>query len=142
MNGLARDEYYCHFPIRFTDKTYRPSRRTEKQQIHHVDPYRYAQVHLGWNLEQINSPENLITLSERYHIGVIHPDIFVAKEKYRNGDKQAFEYCFAHRRRLCDAGGVYWFNAYDDVFKRIAYERTNRFSQDYPFPQRLRRLAS
>lgn len=131
----------CQFPIRFTSETYRPSRRTDNLQIHHIVPYRYAQVILNWDTESINAPENLITLSEHYHVGVIHPDIFVAKEKYRQGDKQAFEYCFAHRRRLCDDGGIYWYNAYDDVLKKIATERTARYLQEYP-QRRIRRLAS
>lgn len=138
---LERDEYHCHFPIRYTDYSYRPSRRTDKLQIHHIVAYRFAQEYLGWSVDQINSPYNLITLSEHYHIGVIHPDIVVAKEKYRQGDKEAFNYCFSHRRKLCDEGKPYWFTLYDEVLTRIAKERTDKHIEaGNVYPQRMRRL--
>jgi len=139
---LERDSHYCQFPIHLTDNTYRPSRRIDSLQIHHIVAYRFAQVYLGWSDEQINDSSNLITLSEKYHLGIIHPDILVAKELNREGNKNAFNECFAHRRRLTDKGEPYWYTAYDDIFKRIVTERERIMHKaDKFYPQKLRRVS-
>jgi len=62
----------------------------EKVQVHHIMPQRFGQQRLGMNRTNLSEPQNLIPLSEDFHVGrgyrgeldhhnnlvpIIHPDI-------------------------------------------------------------------
>jgi hypothetical protein len=139
---LDRDEHHCHFPIRHTSETYRPCRLADNLEIHHITPYRWAQVRLNWETDEINNPNNLLTLCRFHHRRVIHPDLYQAQMNYGALGKEAFEQVFSYRRTLTDKGIPYWFAIYDDVFQRIAHRQTVNMElagREWPM-RRLRRL--
>jgi len=143
---LDRDSYYCQFPIRHTETTYRPCRWSENLEVHHVTPYRWAQERLGWELEEINHPLNLVTVCRHHHRRVLHPDLYQAQLLYGELGKEAFELVFSYRRQLTAQGVPYWYTAYDQLLKRIAQRLTTTYQeaghQWEPKNQNRRRLAS
>jgi HNH endonuclease len=141
-----RDDNRCNFPTHWTDSSYdRCGRRRlfTEVHVHHIVPYSWAARRLLWTPEEINNPYNLITLCKNHHFAYVHGtdmrDIF---QKYRD-NKDAYREMFARRRKLTDEGIPYWDTQWDDIFKRIAEGRTDRYvasTAEFPM-RRIRRLT-
>lgn len=140
-----RDDNRCNFPVRWDTDTgvySRCGRRLFTElHVHHITPFSWAMRRLGWQAEDINHPTNLITLCKDCHFRKVHAtDMLEIFQVYRD-DKKAFEKMFERRRKLTENGTPYWDVRWDDVMKRIAESRTERFVAVREFPQkRLRRI--
>lgn len=129
-----RDEYRCQFPVDFSDRTYKPCGRPNNLEIHHVSPQRWSKDMLRWNSDQIDAPDNGITLCRQHHQDVIHgPDMPLARANYHR-DKKSYKKAFRNRNELMNAGKKYWDDRWDQVFQRIVNSRNGRF--DMPWPKK------
>lgn len=112
-----RDKHECQFPYEYTG-------HKGKFQVHHIQTQR-----LGGK----DDPLNLITLDERIHPGLIHPDVAGAKRSYYQGNKQAFEDMMRERNIKIRRGEQYYNDAYDEEFLAIAQDRTETAALDKQF---------
>ena len=102
-------------------------------EVHHIAPQRYLKDK-GYTEEEIDVPENLITVCEHAHHDHIHLDIRKARKAYYK-DKKSYEKTFIERERVLKEGKPYWNRAYDRVLKQIAMQRTivaMRENWEYP----------
>jgi hypothetical protein len=107
--------------------------------VHHITPQRILSSQ-GFSREQINSPENLITLYSCEHTGqcphgvridpesnfVVHPDVIVAMHEYGALKGQAFENMASARNQMIEEGIDYWNTDHDAEMYETAVERTNQ----------------
>lgn len=105
--------------------------------VHHITPQRVANIN-GWSREDINDPDNLITLYSCEHTGqcprrypidpynhfVVHPDVIEAMHEYPMLKGQAFENMGAKRDELLSQGIAYWNTDHDAEMYETAVERT------------------
>lgn len=98
-------------------------------QIHHLIPQRYAK-HVG--IPNADFPENGITLCERFHQGVIHPDMKKTRARYFQGEKGAFSRLGEERQKILDGRSIYWNDEYDRRLSTRAVQLTQRFDKQFP----------
>lgn len=114
--------------------------RRDGLHIHHIYPQR---ANKRWSPHKDpHRPENLITLcGDDHHNGPqgVHPDMSRALDRYRDGDKQAFEDTMKGRQALVDAGEVYWNTKWDWLYSKIVKRRNAIFSRGNPYPEKRRR---
>ncbi len=133
-----RDEHQCQFPVDYSDKSYVPCGSSKNIQIHHLKPQRWSKYH-GKTEDEIDCPENGISLCEAHHQGVIHNDMLAAKLAYGK-NKDSYKKAFAKRNELVEQELPYWNTAYDEVMERIINARNRMFEK--PFPEKRRGKAS
>lgn len=105
-------------------------------EIHHIRPVGWQVYNFNEHPEEYNSPYRLILLGKEEH-HQIHPDVPQALERYRRGDKKAFEKIFKHRRTLMEQGKKYWITTWDESFLQTAHRRTVDFMRaGNPWPTR------
>ena len=114
----GRDEGRCQFPHPHGDEC------EGNLQVHHITPQRYLKDK-GYQEEEIDVPENLITCCEHAHHDHIHLDMRRAKKRYRE-DKNSYKREFSLREHALQQGRPYWNTAYDKALKIIAGKRTVR----------------
>jgi len=105
-----------------------------KLQVHHVIPQRYAE-RVG--IQNPDFPENGLTLCERFHQNIVHPDMTEALAQYRGGDKGAFSKALKRRDKAIDRREVYWNDQHDRAMRTQAVKNTQRYqgeNPDDPFP--------
>lgn len=112
-----RDSGECQFPYDYKNKKGR-------LQVHHITPQR---------LGGADEPENLISLDETIHPGVIHPDVFAAKVEYAKGNKNAFDEMRQRRNEQIRSGEKYYNDTYDEEFRVIARHNTQNAALDKQF---------
>lgn len=101
-----------------------PSQR--KNECHHIIPQRYARV-IG--METADFPENGILLCSNFHQRTIHPDMRVALQKYRGGNKEAFHQVGIDRDALLNEGAIYWNPEHDRRLSTRAIQLTQKFTK-------------
>lgn len=130
-----RDNNECQFPVVVKPDSYKPCGRTDHLQIHHaIIPQRFGREN-GYAPEELDVPENAITLCESHHNGVIHNDMLVAKLAYGK-DKTSFAQAFERRGEKLDHGERYWNDEYDTLFERIIKARNGRVDEPFPLTQK------
>jgi len=129
-----RDNNRCQFRW-FNGLKWMQCGETKHLQIHHILPRGFAKMHMPKNF-QLNGSMNGICLCVNHHVGSngVHPDTYLAKQSYNNGDKQAFEKMMEARAKLNRAGQVYWNSKWDWQFIRIARKNTLKFIRAHPYP--------
>lgn len=141
----SRDDRRCNFPISYdlSRGTYdRCGARWRQLHVHHIVPQLWAARRLGWVEQQINNPDNLITLCRDCHFRKIHgTDMNEVFAVYRD-DKTAFAKMFERRRELVAQGIPYWETEWDEILLRIAHSRSERVAFFNPFPIPRRRLRA
>ena len=111
--------------------------------VHHIYPERQA-GHDGLDQDnEVDRPENGIVLCSDHHTKVIHPDMVECKSDYGRqktlGIKKpdSFKRMFDKRQEKINKDERYWEDGYDEYFREVAQENTDRMSE--PFPKRNRR---
>jgi len=135
---LERDDYQSQMRHYSEEKGWHTSGDDKNLQVHHVTPQGWAKRVLNWPDDKIDSPRNLITVSEREHVGrrydgtltgdkdfVIHPDTRQAFREHRKGNKGAFKDMVEGRKAKVDQGDKYWNTDHDVEMKQTAIERTD-----------------
>lgn len=133
---LRRDGYRCQDP----DCTDRVRPDGKGLHVHHGTPQGwwerwFGPKQLGEEAESPHQPWNGITLGaachHNSHIGV-HPDYAKALDDYRGGDKQSFFKVAKKHGEMADKGETYWDPKKDDLYFRIAEERTEDYLREHP----------
>ena len=131
---LRRDEFQCQF---IDPKTGKKCGVRKHLEIHHIVPVVWAYEHLHWTPEQVNHPENLITLCRRHHQRFIHPDFgIIAKRQYKYAT-ETYKLASERHIALAKKGVPYWQTFWDDILKMTARLRTFEYLRkhlDDPFP--------
>lgn len=136
---LKRDQNRCQFH-RNVGGVWVRCRNRKNLQVHHIIPRGWAARHLP-NHFPINGPNNGITLCDAHHVGdvdyydedfVVHPDTTVAKQSYRQGNKQAYKEMMDNRKKLNESGMPYWNTRWDWMFTRIARKQTSKYLRQNP----------
>ena len=113
--------------------------QTERLQVHHIVPTRAAK---RWLPEfERNRCLNGIPLCLKHHC-LVHPDLDLAFQQYRAGDKQSFKEIIHDRDVVVDAGEIYWDSQWDWMFHRIAKRFVFRYLAKHPddkFPEKSKR---
>lgn len=130
---LERDDHQCQFPVDWTDNTYKPCSSQDRLEIHHRVPQRYSKEILHKFPDEIDTPDNGITLCHHHHQEFVHPDMLSARHEYGK-NKQSFQETFNKRDKLLAQGQAYWNQMYDTLFIRIIEARNKLF--DKPFPKK------
>lgn len=126
-----RDGEKCQFPVKTSERGYVPCGRKTNLQVHHaIVPQRWGKDR-GYREEELDTPENGVTICEQHHQGVIHNDMLAAKLAYGQ-NKNSFKETFDVRNILSKMGVPYWFYLKDWDFQKII-NKGNR-SMDRPFP--------
>ena len=102
--------------------------------IHHISPFRFSTVVLGWSIERTNLPTNGISVCEKCHVGkgsrhpedAIHADTERARRLYKE-DRNSFIKMQAERDRLCSNGKKYWNSTHDDKLAKMAVANSLRY---------------
>lgn len=127
-----RDGNQCQFPVVVKDGAYKPCGRTDHLQVHHaIMPQRFGIEH-GWESEDLDVPDNGLTLCESHHNGVVHNDMLVAKLAYCK-DKSSFSHAFEKRHEKLANGEKYWNTEFDPLFQRIIRALNKRMGRPYPY---------
>lgn len=135
---IERDEGECQFPVVLKKGAYKNCGRTRNLQVHHgVMPQRYGKEH-GFTPEEIDVPENGITLCEDHHQGVIHNDMLLAKLAYAK-NKQSYSDAFKDREERMKNGEKYWNSKYDYWFWRIIQARNKVFDKAFPYNRKQKK---
>lgn len=131
---LARDGHRCQFRY-FDGKKWVRCKETRNLQVHHIMPRGFARLHMPLNF-QLNGSMNGITLCVNHHVGQfgIHPDTFMAKMGYNDGNPNAFKDMMVARASLNKLGQPYWDTRWDWMFARIARKATLRYIRAHPYP--------
>lgn len=142
---LERDEYQCQFPVYDEDRGFHACGRKGRLEVHHLRPQRQGKSE-GMTEEELDRPENLLTLCYYHHQVFIHPDMEEARKDYgrqkRRGIKKpdSFKRAFQERDRKVRNGEVYWNDDWDEAMKEVAKERTdNAIIRGWKFPQKGKR---
>lgn len=136
---LARDDYKCqHFEYNTIFKEWWQCKNTKDLHVHHIYPVRWLRYHFCW--VDPHRPHNLITLCKEHHLGAsgVHPEMARALERYREGDKLAFDDMVAIHRELTEEGVVYWNTAWDLMYLRRARSQTQKYKINFPEKKRRR----
>lgn len=108
---------------------------SDRLEVDHVVQKRYALSILGWNIWEINTPENLLSKCKTCHTGhpeSHHPDTLEADWAYRNGDKQAYRKMVTNREVLLANGLDYGNNKDREQDLITAEENTRRYEETNP----------
>jgi hypothetical protein len=131
-----RDDYECQF---INLELYPPEICGSKYnlEVHHIIPVAYATLFYNMPEEEINAPENGITLCKNCHLTKIHPDFgVVARKQYRYTD-ESYDRISEQHFALAKAGVPYWQTDWDSILSMTARIRTFdylRENPDDPFP--------
>lgn len=117
-------------------------------QVHHVVPFRFATLVLGWSVERANLPTNGATVCSRCHIGKksrhpedsIHPDTETARRLYSE-DRNSYIKMQRDRDKLCRNRQLYWNPVHDFDLAvsacinslRFVYSKGDKFSLPWDF---------
>lgn len=127
----GRDGGACQFPHPHGDEC------RGQLQVHHIRPQRFLKDR-GLTEEEIDIPENLLTVCEHSHHDHIHLDMARAKKLYRS-DKNSYKEAFVARKQQMDNGKPYWNTAYDKTLKYLAQSRTiTAMREGWTYPLRRR----
>lgn len=131
-----RDDEMCQHP----DDSIPHEGRLE---VHHIEPQGWAKTILEKPEEEVDIPENAITLCANHHVGDegIHPDVAEAKRNYRTNPR-SFSDMFAERKRKMAERQKYWNDEWDEKMGLIARIRTDIFgikNPDREFPTHNKR---
>lgn len=130
-----RDNNECQFPVVVKPASYTPCGRRDHLQVHHaIIPQRFGKES-GFKQEDLDVPENAITLCEAHHNGVIHNDMLVAKLAYGK-DKTSFSQAFEKRGDKIEEGQAYWNTEFDPLFERIIDARNQNMPDNFPLTNR------
>ena len=141
---INRDDGHCQQPTETGGGRLEPCTLDEDDglEVHHVKPSRWAKM-LGLDQDnEVDRPENLITLCKEHHHDV-HPDIPRALSDYGKQKKAGVEKptsffdTFKKRNEQVERGEKYWEDENDEAFSEIARNRTDE--ADTPYPPRNRR---
>lgn len=138
---LRRDGNECQFPFEHECHGV--------LHVHHILAQLYGREHLGLSIEQVNTPENAITLCQAIHVGLLtvrpdarmlHPDHRTALWKYQTEhDKDAFHNVSQTHWEMTLQGKKYWFFENDDILRAVAVSNTRLFEKkDSRYPERGR----
>ncbi len=75
-------------------------------------------------------PENAITLCERSHSQIIHPDVRQAIRDYREGHKDSFNKMLKERDSKLEDQIVYWNTDFDRQMLAIAIRNTQKRTKE------------
>lgn len=131
---LERDGHKCQAPIEHEcNGSPKMPEEDRKLQVHHLIPQRYSEV-VG-----IPNPDfelNGLTLCEKFHQEVIHPDMIEAKKTYYK-DKGAFKKVFEARNQKLKNKEVYWNTVYDRQLHVTAVRNSQLARQNgWEFPEK------
>lgn len=128
----GRDEGSCQFPHPHGDVC------EGRLEVHHIMPQRYLKDK-GYTEEEIDVPENLLTVCQHAHQNHIHLDIRKARKNYYK-DKKSYEHVFKERDKALKEGKPYWNRAYDRILKHTAMQRTiEAMKEGWEYPLKKRR---
>jgi len=123
-----RDDHRCQFP----ECPISPQCNPRRLECHHIKPQGYLK-RFGVDPD---FPENALTICERAH-DAIHPDRVAAKERYRRGDKKAFQELHPERQRKLEEKKPYWQEKWDRAMGTIALKRTQQAKKNgWEFPEK------
>lgn len=124
-----RDGHKCNFP----DHHNCNGRHGDNLQVHHIMPQRYCKE-LGIDPD---FAENGVTICERSHQGLIHPDMKKAKQNYGT-NKNSYKEVFDERKHKLEQRVIYWVDKWDRALQATVYRNTQRFVKKgaRPFPQK------
>lgn len=108
---------------------------TSRLEVHHIIPRGWARMNMPHSFE-VNGVENGITLCKHHH-EMVHPDVPVARELHRNGNKAAFAEMMATRKELNEQGVPYWNTQWDLMFLRLNKRFVSKFNERVhnPYPR-------
>ncbi len=160
----------CVFPVgkvdRFGDERLYMHGQADEIHVHHIVSKRYAREFLGWGIEDINSPFNLVPICKHHHITdkfnrgvsqdvwgelieVLHPDMALAFREY-DGTPESFRRVFERRDELTKAGIPYWNDFYTKAllekaeytyYKYLEWQLEHYGKYIDVFPERRKRPA-
>lgn len=126
---LIRDGHKCQAPF--------PHKCGGRLEVHHCLPQRYSRVALGLTPEEIDRPENALTICQTFH-RLIHPDLDSAIRNYKKillEGGNAFQQMSSAREELLKKHQVYWETKYDRLLLTVAYQRTAKARRkNWAFP--------
>lgn len=129
---LERDDHQCQFPVYDEERGWHACGSRDRLQVHHINPQRWGKAE-GKTEEELDRPENLLTLCYYHHQIFIHPDMETARKDYGRQktlgiDKpDSFRWTFKKRDEAIKRGEHYWNDDWDEAMKEIAKERTDNF---------------
>jgi hypothetical protein len=127
---LRRDDNKCQFVELYLNPP-AVCHKSRKLQVHHISPRGWSYEHLGWTAEQVNDPNNLITLCEVCHLHRIHPDYYYISRKMFFYTNQSYAIVDGWHKGLTKAGVPYWITIWDETLKRIAQFRTRQYQNEH-----------
>lgn len=138
---LDRDNHRCQA------RTVMMSHRCNEEDglyAHHIKAQLYGAVAEGMEPEDLDVPENAITLCGVAHTddhgdnpNAIHNDQYAVRVEYRNGNKNAYQEMQQRRRGLAEQGIPYWQTKFDRGFLAYARDATRKFvNKGNEYPQR------
>ena len=128
---FRRDNYECQFIILTGDEP-RKCKSKKNLQIHHIVPVDWSYEVLKQTPEEVNRPENLITLCEYHHMKYIHPDYGIIARRNYFYDEESYKKVEQWHKALAQAGIPYWITIWDEIFKIIARIRTFKYLKEHP----------
>jgi len=128
---FRRDNFQCQFII-LTEEEPRKCKSNKNLQIHHIVPVDWSYEVLKQTPEQVNRPENLITLCEYHHMNFIHPDYGIIARKGYLYDEESYKKIEQWHKALMQAGIPYWVTDWDCILKIIARIRTWKYLREHP----------
>lgn len=128
VNLLARQYRWVY--QRATNSSEWTTNTADEYHIHHIVPVSWCIRRLGVDPEDYNRPTNLILLTKEEH-QVIHPDMRVALEMYQF-NQNSIDIVMRRRWKLIEEGKPYWVTSFDNMFDKIAVERTRGMVEPWP----------
>lgn len=126
-----RDNYECQF-INLDADPPEICGSKDYLEVHHIIPVAYATLYFKMPEDEINSPENGITLCRKDHQEKIHPDFgVIARKQYKYTD-ESYDRVFTQHSALAKAGIPYWQTEWDSMFSMIARIRTYEYQMKHP----------
>jgi len=126
---LRRDDHKCQFLDLDKGKRCNSNYRLE---VHHIVPVYYAYEYLKWDEEQVNNPENLITLCHYHHTNYIHPDVGLIARRHYRWKKDSYNEILERHTALAKEGIPYWQDEWDEILKMTARIRTFNYIREHP----------
>lgn len=129
---LKRDNYTCQAPV-----AHKCNGDQKTLNVHHIMPQRFC-TKLGIAYQATNSPCNLISICENFHVGYdgVHPDIAEGKRNFWKRDG-SWERVFEERNNKLERCEPYWETSWDRLFFNRATELTKEaYKKGWRFPSK------